>query len=234
MHKRNSQALLYNQDLIDQLPGLFYIVDLESKFLHVNNVFTQWTGFKSCESLIDRTYTDMRCRAAERHLYFKEQDHLAIASMKPVTILAYVCYAHDWLVVFGEKYPLKSPTGELLGIVSHFRDITKYHLIDLYRFLNVGKTKNLIPQQQIEYILAEYDPELELSPRQSQCLFFLLRGKSYKEIAHILNISTRTSEGYITEIKTKLNCVSKSELIDLAISKGYMNIIPKGMLNELI
>ena len=53
--------------------------------------------------------------------------------------------------------------------------------------------------------------------RQKECLQYLVRGKTAKEIADILGLSKRTIENYIDTIKVKFNVSTRSELIDLII-----------------
>jgi DNA-binding CsgD family transcriptional regulator len=55
-----------------------------------------------------------------------------------------------------------------------------------------------------------------LTPREVECLKLLLLGKSSKEIAFILKLSTRTVEFYFENIKNKLLCYSKYELFSSA------------------
>lgn len=55
--------------------------------------------------------------------------------------------------------------------------------------------------------------ENKLSNRQQQCAFLLLQGKPSKEIASVLNLSTRTVEYYTEIMKEKLSCGNKYELI---------------------
>lgn len=57
-----------------------------------------------------------------------------------------------------------------------------------------------------------------LTARQAQCAEYLLKGKTAKEIALILNLSRRTVEYYIENIKSKFDCRSRAELI-LTLSK---------------
>jgi DNA-binding CsgD family transcriptional regulator len=54
-----------------------------------------------------------------------------------------------------------------------------------------------------------------LSKRQLQCLYYLSRGKTLKEIAKILNLSSKTVEHYLEITKSKLKCSKRSELIEI-------------------
>lgn len=52
-----------------------------------------------------------------------------------------------------------------------------------------------------------------LTDRQIECCALLLNGKTAKEIGFALGLSARTVEYYLNNIKSKLNCKNKSELI---------------------
>lgn len=58
---------------------------------------------------------------------------------------------------------------------------------------------------------------INLSKRQKDCLYWLLKGKTAAETANILNLSQRTVESYINHIKIKFQCSTKSELIVKAL-----------------
>jgi DNA-binding CsgD family transcriptional regulator len=67
--------------------------------------------------------------------------------------------------------------------------------------------------------------ELGLSKRETECLFHLLEGKSNKQVAKLLNISVRTVEDYLNNVKNKLGCFSKEELIFKAIKSGILDSV---------
>ncbi len=59
----------------------------------------------------------------------------------------------------------------------------------------------------------------KLTKQESICLHYLMLGHSSKQIARILTLSPRTVEGHIHNIKTKLNCRTRLELLSIINDK---------------
>ncbi len=77
--------------------------------------------------------------------------------------------------------------------------------------LNVKSKKNFISK----LMMSEYfrkNPSIRCSEMEKECLYYYLQGFTDKETAKILNLSHRTIETHIANIKTKLNCHSRNEL----------------------
>ncbi|MFT3741397.1 MAG: LuxR C-terminal-related transcriptional regulator [Gammaproteobacteria bacterium] len=72
----------------------------------------------------------------------------------------------------------------------------------------------------------KYSPEEieNLSRREEECLFYLLQAKSIKSIANILNISPRTVEAHISNIKNKWKAFNKERIFEKANLYGYINV----------
>ena len=64
----------------------------------------------------------------------------------------------------------------------------------------------------------------KLSPRQREILQLLAEGKSAKEIASILNISTRTVEFHKYKMMEQLNIKTSTELLQYAIKHGLITL----------
>ena len=69
----------------------------------------------------------------------------------------------------------------------------------------------------ISHLLSIYDINGQIhekiTPRERTCLMQLIKGKTSKQIADSLKLSIRTIESYLNNIKHKLGCKTKSELI---------------------
>lgn len=66
-----------------------------------------------------------------------------------------------------------------------------------------------------------------LSPREVECLLHLSKNKTTKETAKLLNLSPRTIDAYIENIKKKLDCKRRSQLIEIfleSFNTTYMKI----------
>ncbi|EKD45945.1 MAG: LuxR family regulatory protein [uncultured bacterium] len=58
--------------------------------------------------------------------------------------------------------------------------------------------------------------------REAECMALLLKGKTINSVASILNLSPRTVEYYIKNMKSKLGCRTKFELVDLVYASEFM------------
>lgn len=66
-----------------------------------------------------------------------------------------------------------------------------------------------------------------LTYREAQCMLLFMRGKTVTKVAQCLKLSPRTIEFYLNNIKGKLNCRSKPELIEAIIETPFFNVLPQ-------
>ena len=64
---------------------------------------------------------------------------------------------------------------------------------------------------------------MTLTQRQSECLYYILRGYSSKDIGIILDISHRTVDTHRTNLMKKLAVHNIAGLIKFAIKAGLVN-----------
>jgi DNA-binding CsgD family transcriptional regulator len=66
-----------------------------------------------------------------------------------------------------------------------------------------------------KFTLHKGDRKFSLSLRELQCLHLLSKGSTSKDIANLLHLSFRTVEHYLSNIRLKVDCDDKAELIKL-------------------
>lgn len=74
-----------------------------------------------------------------------------------------------------------------------------------------------------KYSLGPKFSGIHFSQRESDCMLQMLRGKSIDGIAKHTNLSPRTVEYYVKNIKKKVGCRTKFELIEIVIESDFLN-----------
>jgi DNA-binding CsgD family transcriptional regulator len=74
------------------------------------------------------------------------------------------------------------------------------------------------------YLSGERD-DIYLSKRETECLFYLSKGNTVKEIGKSLSISPRTVEVYIENAKMKTQLKSKVELLNMFEEEGFKDAL---------
>jgi DNA-binding NarL/FixJ family response regulator len=62
----------------------------------------------------------------------------------------------------------------------------------------------------------------KLSKQQIKCLYYLAKGYSIKGIVKAMNLSPKIIEHYIVTIKTKLQCQTRSEFVEISLKIPYI------------
>ncbi len=85
---------------------------------------------------------------------------------------------------------------------------------------------NLIKSQKIDrYYLDNIAEELYLTQREAECLKHLKEGMNYYDIAEKLNITRHTVQLHFNNIRAKLNCEGKKELLDRIQDSEILTIV---------
>ncbi len=97
-----------------------------------------------------------------------------------------------------------------------------YHFV----FTNFGTyhvrvKKSSTPRKNKVYPLGENFPNVALTRREAQCMRLFLDGKTIAEVAQHLNLSPRTIEFYMKNMKKKLNCRRKTELMEKILNSDF-------------
>jgi DNA-binding CsgD family transcriptional regulator len=73
-----------------------------------------------------------------------------------------------------------------------------------------------------KYSLGNRYPNIYFTPREAQLMFHMLRGNSNKKMAVLFELSIRTIEFYVNNMKTKLGCSSRGDLVSYVSASEFL------------
>ena len=213
--------------------------DLESRHIFCNAAFANLVGLKHQNDVIGRLDSDMPCETADQATNFQEQDQHVILNKSQLRALDIHPFSSGWQAFIFTKIPLinEKNKDEIIGTIYHGRDLSNHKDILAAGNMLIKTKKESSRSDQISYQIASPDDPVYsalggLTERQTAVLFLTVRGKNARQIALILDISTRTVETYLNRIKLAFSAQNRSELVDVAISSGFGNVIPTCLLNN--
>jgi DNA-binding CsgD family transcriptional regulator len=214
----------------------FFIIwkDTAGIVQEMNQYTAQVLGYQHWTEAIGKKESEHPFPISKAANIWAEQDRRVIQKNERLTILDVHIYTNqETKTCITQKYPLKDENQKTIGVLCIGFEIREPFLGGLVAELSKIHLKINPLEQPLSLSIEETDPYHLLSSRESECLFFLLRGKSATEIASIINLSKRTIEEYIVNVKKKMQCNTRSELIERCIHQGYIHVIPKSLLPDL-
>ena len=221
--------------IFQQLPGIITIVDTQSKIIFTNRYSARLLGFPAAneDSLLGLDPSAMRCPVADNADDYIRQDKMVVETKSPLSILDLQCYADgQQRTLLTRKKPFYDHNDKLIGSICHCAEINNNTFQTLAAYLSKSDQQFYGHTQQRSYTLTNTDKAFDLSQRQLECLFYIIRGKTAKETGHILNISARTVEAHLNSVKKKWVLHRKSSIIEYALNLGLLNYVPPSLLKD--
>ncbi len=228
MQDRLFQIVENARSFLNGLSGIHFIKDTQSNYIECSPAFEKELNV-SRKHVIGNT--DFNLPWASLTELYQQHDRDAMKKnqsdvLEPVKIAQSTIISSRTL-----KLPIADSSGEVLGVFGQMDVLAINSSLSeaLSALIACDTRKAAHTHQNLKnYQCDSYDKNLKLTPRETECLFLLIRGKSAKEIARFLKISPRTVEVYIENIKLKMNISSRSQIVDKALELGMLEIIPKG------
>ncbi len=219
-----------------QLPGMIIIMDINSNFITSNNYTANLLGYSRHEALVGLNAFEVRCPAAESADEFIKQDQYVLKNESEISLLDIHTYADNQAKIFLTKKKPFYMNGKISGVICHCTEIHSDTFSNLCATLIQTDKKYLDSSHsnQRSYMIGSTENVTKLSKRELDVLFYYLRGKTAKTIAKALDLSYRTVENYIQNIKNKIKINTKEDLIEYCIQQGYFSYIPETVLTQNI
>jgi DNA-binding CsgD family transcriptional regulator len=201
--------------LFQNLPFHIYYKDLDGKYLACNDTQAITLGFRSGVDLLGLTDFDMCAESCARILRMTDQS--IIMQEKPRMLIENVMTLNnETFKTFSCKLPLRTSTNKISGIFGLSFII---NIDELQAGLFKPDACNTSASRTYQNLQTGIE---QLTQRQEECLFCLVKGMTIKQIANELALSPRTVEHHIESIKNKLRCNSRSELIAKALKQAFI------------
>lgn len=118
---------------------------------------------------------------------------------------------------------IRNDDHSVLGVLVNLEDVSgklaHHELLSLYEFLE--DDDRTVASSFVKHIgLSQYlaNPKETLTKRELDCLIMLSQGKTAKETARVYNISHRTVETHLENIKLKFDVRKKTEVLSIFMS----------------
>jgi DNA-binding CsgD family transcriptional regulator len=209
--KRASRKFNVDVEKLLFLPGKVsvYWKDFESFYLGCNDIFAETVKFASREACLGLTDYDYDHPVDEAN-FVRNNDQKVIISKQPQYFPETITINDYRLEVASLKLPLRNLDAEVIGVLGISYHLAEYNIKEALPALSDSN----IP---LEKFSLESISNFSLSRQQIECLLWLIKGMTIKQIAKKMNLSPRTIESYLEVIKKKLHCSSRTELIEKAL-----------------
>lgn len=216
--------------LIAQLFDFYTLKDLASRYTHISDATAKLIGFRKADDCLGLDDRSISCPAVESAEAFMNQDQWVLRTQKKMLNLDIHHYADQLHILLTKKTPYFQGDA-LVGTFCGCTEWSSERMMRLCAALT-ELDRRYYPKQSRDrsYQISGLMVQDDLSPQEMHCLFHLLRSKSAKEIAKCLNLSHRTVEWHLANIRGKFQCTTKAEVIERAVSKGYLHYVPQHLL----
>jgi DNA-binding CsgD family transcriptional regulator len=217
-----SDYISAHDSLLSQLPGQFTIKDLENRFAFASDSAACLAGYKTGAQMQGLNCYDLKNPMVDYADKLTE-NNLKLMRQTKLKRFIYLCKdaGGNTSTMLMSKKPILDSNSQVIGLYSTVEKLSaECSMIETVAHHGLSIEKPFFE------ITNQYG-HLDLSRREVECFFFLLRGRSNNDIAKRLTLSKRTVDTYIENIKNKLNCNSRTEIFDYAYARGYMYILPE-------
>lgn len=224
--------MFVSDDILQQLPGLFLIMNKESQFIGSNLYTANLFGFETVDQMLGLRAYDMRCSAVECAADFIDQDKAVLRFEKEMMLLdIHTYHAHQEKILITKKKPWydKQTLG---GVICYCTEIQSDEIVNIIKALTRADQQYYPRRSHMErsYHIGCNPQTSALTEREMDCLFYVIRGKTTQSIATLLQLSTNTVAAYIKSIKRKFGCQTRTQIIEIAISKNLHSYVPESII----
>lgn len=208
-------AELTNSLPLNLLPICIYEKNRESIYTYANEHTLALADIASPKDFLDKSDKDLPWKNQAELLQHNDKEVMSTGNVN-CAVETLKLTGENWASYLTIKVPSRNDNKRIQGIHGTSLQINMLNptlLSTLLSKLN-DTAKTNVTQSLRMHALNLSSLNDALTVREKECLLHVARGRSSREIGHILELSNRTVECHINNAKVKLGCTKKSQLID--------------------
>ena len=209
------------------MQGFIHIKDADFRTTWISEAWLKPLGFDYAEELIGTTPEDLNLFTDEMIQQYLQGDQIASRHNNWFGIDETIFVTHGQISLLTSKTALYDDAGNVCGVLVMDTPLLsksqKQYINSLKTLTAPVRGKNQLLKLEIN----DDDKLHHLTPREQEVLFYAIYSKPNKEIASLLNISVKTVEFHITNIRHKFGSFNKSQMVEYASHAGYATHLPK-------
>ena len=215
----------YTIQVVYGAPDILVYKDLNGKILACSEKFVRMSGYKGLDDAVGNSLYECNCTLADHadEVYSQDKEVLLHGTQQLLNV-------HTWadgnLSAFLTTKSKFHVDGEIIAISCQAQEMSKGAL---------SRLGDILCRNQLShgtYSLTG-NRRKKLTNRESEVLFYLVRGKSSKEIGQILGIDWRTVNDVVYRLRNKFDAINRRQLVQDAIDQGFMYFVPDTIFDAL-
>lgn len=200
------------ENILNKVDLCLFLKDQYSRFVYCNEAYAERAGLDSPAGVIGKSDFDFSWRKNAE--FYQQGDRLVLQGEKWSNIV-------EPQIIGGNVYDVLVTKSLLtennrLYIFGFFHDVTGLQIMKKNGYFD--------PIKKRFYLGAMFNHQY-LTIQEYKVFRYVVSGYTAKRIAELLKLSPKTVESYIENIKLKLNCETKNDIVTTAISHGFTFIL---------
>lgn len=171
------------------------------------------------------TFTSYEVSPKELADIYRGHDELCLKSKAPLHIEGSVEHKELGIIhAIGKEFPLFDDDDEIQGFLVATHSALRLNDLPFAKALRImqqGMVHLFIKKK--SYPIVTKFGDISLSAHECECLLYLIGGKSAKDTAHYTGASPRTIEWHLENVRMKLGCTHRAELVDRLLENGFVS-----------
>jgi len=202
------------ENIFDQINICVWAKDKNFKYIFCNEKYAEAANVDSPHQIIGKNDDDMPWRSQAD--YFREGDFAVLQGKKRINVQETEIRIDKVVDILVTENKLFNRHGQCIGLIGSYIEIPNQY---------IARKSGHYDQEKKRYYLGGIFKSVYLTWREAQVLKQLLLGYTAEQTGNHLGLSRKTVEGYINNIKIKLQVSTKGELLATAIQHGLTQIL---------